>query len=369
MNYNSSFKIFKRIYSDLPADNLCSNSESEQKFELLSTKIIIKTCLFIFLTIFLIITNGGLVLADKTDNGLRYGYFTSPDNMKIRFGEAEPSDHNRNQAIMLLNGRAEFMEKYKEVVKELLARGFTVFSLDWRGQGLSGRELENKDKGYVRNYNDYLNDLNIFYKQIVLPAGLPVIILAHSMGGNIALRFLHSKHEAIKKTVLVSPMVDIVTSPIPHFISVIIADIACATGFSESYIPGGGNYKAGKIKFKNNDLTHDPERFMIQDKEIKKKPALAIGDVTWAWLKASFDSIKILENKKYVSEITTPVLIISAGKDSVVSISAQQKICRYMPHCNFISIPGAFHEIMHETDSVRKIFWDNFDEFTNRNQL
>ncbi len=343
---------------------MSSYSTSKRGSELFSNIIKRTICLF---TIFLmIIMNGGMALADQTGNGLKYGYFESADNFKIRFGKADPFHNNRNEAILLLNGRSEFMEKYKEVVEELTKRGFTVFSLDWRGQGLSHRELENREKGYVRNYNDYLSDLNIFYKKIIKPTKLPVIILAHSMGGHIALRFLHTKHPNIKKAVLVSPMVDIVTSPIPRFLSVIMADIACATGFSESYIPGGSNYKYGKIKFKGNNLTHDRKRFMIQEDEIKKNPDLAVGDVTWAWLKASFDSIKILENKKYASNITTPVLIISAGKDSVVSIIAQQKICRYMPHCTFVSIPGSFHEILHETDRIREIFWKQFDKFTTK---
>ena len=322
------------------------------------------TCFFI---IFIIILSGGPVLADEKADRMEYGYFSSYDNSRIRFGKAEPSDNNRHQAVLLLNGRSEFMEKYREVAGELIAKGFTVFSLDWRGQGLSCRELENRDKGYIKTYDNYLNDLEIFYKKIIEPAGLPVIILAHSMGGHIALRFLSSKHDAIKKAVLVSPMVDIVTKPVPRFLSEIIADIACATGFSESYIPGGSNYRLGKIKFKGNDLTHDRTRFAIQDEEIRKNPALGVGDVTWAWLKASFDSIKILENKKYALKITTPVMIISAGKDSVVSISAQQKMCRDMPFCTFVSIPGSFHEILHETDSIRKIFWDNFDKFIGRN--
>ncbi len=41
--------------------------------------------------------------------------------------------------VALVQGRAEFIEKYYEVVGELLERGFVVASFDWRGQGLSQR--------------------------------------------------------------------------------------------------------------------------------------------------------------------------------------------------------------------------------------
>ena len=43
--------------------------------------------------------------------------------------------------VVVLGGRAEFIEKYFEVIGELLARDFAVAALDWRGQGGSARRL------------------------------------------------------------------------------------------------------------------------------------------------------------------------------------------------------------------------------------
>ena len=40
---------------------------------------------------------------------------------------------------VLLNGQTEFIEKYFEVIDELRGRGFAVATMDWRGQGGSGR--------------------------------------------------------------------------------------------------------------------------------------------------------------------------------------------------------------------------------------
>src|ERR1043166_3543765 len=52
--------------------------------------------------------------------------------------------------ILLLTGRGEFIEKYAtEVVGELLGRGFCVYAVDWRGQGLSDRALADRSKGAV----------------------------------------------------------------------------------------------------------------------------------------------------------------------------------------------------------------------------
>ena len=50
-------------------------------------------------------------------------------------------------SVVLFGGRGEFIEKYAtEVVGELLARGFAVLSMDWRGQGLSSRMLADPAK-------------------------------------------------------------------------------------------------------------------------------------------------------------------------------------------------------------------------------
>ena len=54
-------------------------------------------------------------------------------------------------------GRAEFIEKYFEVVRDARARGFAVAMLDWRGQGLSERALPNARKGHVHDFSNTIS--------------------------------------------------------------------------------------------------------------------------------------------------------------------------------------------------------------------
>src|SRR5690606_30564207 len=95
--------------------------------------------------------------------------------------------------VLLLNGRTEFIEKYFETIDSLRARGLAVWTLDWRGQGRSDRLLDDAERGHVGRFEDFLDDLERFVTGSVLPgaAGAPLTLLAHSMGGNIGLRFLH----------------------------------------------------------------------------------------------------------------------------------------------------------------------------------
>ena len=71
--------------------------------------------------------------------------------------------------VVVLQGRAEFIEKYGETAGDLRARGFAVHALDWRGQGGSGRMLDDTRKGHVVSYKDYLSDLDLFLEESVLP--------------------------------------------------------------------------------------------------------------------------------------------------------------------------------------------------------
>src|SRR6201994_469562 len=86
------------------------------------------------------------------------GMLKTPDGVELRFARWAPPP-GRKGTVCLFQGRAEFIEKYFETVRDLRARGFAVATLDWRGQGLSERQLRNTRKGYVRDFAEYDLDL------------------------------------------------------------------------------------------------------------------------------------------------------------------------------------------------------------------
>jgi len=292
-----------------------------------------------------------------------YDFMITSDQKSIRYGIWYSLKEKQNGSILLLNGRREFMEKYSETIDELNQKGFNVYSLDWRGQGLSSRMLANRHKGFIDDYNVYLNDLNLFVTKIVKPESVrPLIIIAHSMGGHIALRFIHDHPDMADMAVLTSPMIDIFGSTLSRGFAKFITRIAMKTGFSHSYTIGSRDDM--DEKFKGNDLTSDFERFTDTKKAIKINPNLALGGATYGWLSATLKSTDILTQPGFSAKITTPILMVIAGNDKIVSIKAQKKICTMLPNCRFKEIPGARHEIFKETDAVRSIFWREFNRFT-----
>ncbi len=296
----------------------------------------------------------------------KYDYFFTPDNLSIRYVTCYPKEDQINGTILLLSGRAEFLEKYQETIDDLCKRKFLVFSMDWRGQGLSERLLQKRQNGYVKTYQDYLNDLHQFINQIVKPnAKPPYFILAHSMGAHVSLRFLYENPTLIKKAVLVSPMIDIQN---PFYLRKWIKTFTIfMKGLKMEGLSVVGNPRCldSDKHFLKNRLTTDRYRFSRQLKLLRKNPDLDSGGMTYGWLAATFRSIELLQRPEYAETIQTPTLMISAGLDQIVSLQAQKAFCEKMCHCTFKMMPDAKHEILMETDAIRNRFWQEFDEFIN----
>ncbi|MCK4767572.1 MAG: alpha/beta hydrolase [Desulfobacula sp.] len=292
-----------------------------------------------------------------------YHYFSPKKNLKIRYGVAPCCEGAAKGIFLLLHGRSEFIEKYKGIARQLQGKGFQVISPDWRGQGLSSRELENRHKGHINRFDDYVDDLEALYLKAIEPQRLPVYILAHSMGGHIALCFMSRHPLKIKKAVLTSPMIDIALPAMLYPVLKLVSKKLSKISFAKKYAIGSRDYSVEKAKFKGNNLCHDPEKYWILHDEIAKNPDLALGGVTWGWLNAALESVEMLKQDDIIGRITTPILMISAQKDSIVSSKAQEKLSGKLPNCSFFSIKGAFHELLFEETGINRQVWDAFNRF------
>src|SRR5262245_34859592 len=126
--------------------------------------------------------------ANPAPEGAVVSTLKTPDGVSLRAVHWPPPP-GRKGTVCLFQGRAEFLEKYFETVRELHARGFAVATMDWRGQGLSDRKLSDRRKGYIANFLQYDTDLSTFMKQVVLPdCPPPYFALAHSMGSAMLMR-------------------------------------------------------------------------------------------------------------------------------------------------------------------------------------
>lgn len=264
--------------------------------------------------------------------------------------------------VVLVNGRSEFIEKYSEVVGELLARGYCVFTFDWRGQGLSQRPLADPLKGHVRDFAEFDQDLHLIMEQIVLPrAPEPLIGLAHSMGGNIFLRYLHDNPGAFEKAVLTAPMLAINTGPFPYWVAQRLAQAQTAFGNAENYVFTGGP-DTWNAPFEGNTVTSDHARYARNMALVEAHPQLRLASPTFQWLQSAFRSMALAHTEEFAHQIETPVLLISAALDKIVKPGADMTLISRMKRGSF-ALVKAEHEIMMERDDIRALFWGFFDAF------
>ena len=293
-----------------------------------------------------------------------FEYITATQGVNLRWGLWKTSTKSHCGTMLLLSGRGEYLEKYKETVADLNQRGYDVYAFDWRGQGLSSRMLSNRHKGYVQSYDDYLADLDYFVQRVVAPrAKAPLYLLAHSMGAHIGLRYLHDHYTLFQGAVLTAPLIDIAMSPKLKTALRIYVCAAIKLGLAKRYVPGANDGNPHRQAFESNKLTSDRMRFERMIHQLNAKPDLVLGGVTHQWLQATFCSIDHMCAKGFIESIKLPVLIVAAGNDSVVSLNAQQTLSKRLPQSRLVILEKAKHEIFVEADEFRNQFWQAFDEF------
>ena len=95
-------------------------------------------------------------LADGPPGG-RAVWLRTADEVRIRAGLWRGGDKG---TVFLLPGRTEYIEKYGRAAGDLVARGWSVLTVDWRGQGLADRALADPMAGHVHDFAQYQRDLD-----------------------------------------------------------------------------------------------------------------------------------------------------------------------------------------------------------------
>ncbi|MGH6812835.1 MAG: alpha/beta fold hydrolase [Methylocella sp.] len=264
--------------------------------------------------------------------------------------------------IAILPGRAEFIEKYFEVIGELLSRNFDVAILDWRGQGLSGRLVKDPRKGHIGDFRVYERDLDALVEQILEPfCRPPWFALGHSMGGAIALAKARG-HSPFARMVLTAPMIGIHGLRFQRALR-IFARAFVMLGQGRRFMPGGGPKPYMSASFEGNVLTSDSSRHARAAAIIESAPELAIGDPTIGWINAAFRFMRRFEDMEYPRRILTPVLILAAGSDRVADTAATEYCASRLKAGKCLTLAHARHEILMERDPFRELFWAAFDAF------
>lgn len=282
----------------------------------------------------------------------------------LRLLDVRPGRGPCRGTVIILPGRGEFIEKYDETVADLLGRRFAVAVVEWRGQGLSHREGHHLVRGYIADFDHYLQDLERALDHLhEQECERPWIMLAHSMGGNLGLRLLHDRPELFRAAVMTAPMFDIDLRRVPFGVARGLGALAVGLGGALWYAPGQRDFHPERCRFEGNPLTSDPARFARFRQAQIDQPELRLGGVTFGWLHAALRSIALTKRRGYLEAIRTPLLVCQAGRERVVSNQAQATFVRRLPAGRLLRFEQARHEILIETDAIRDAFLEAFDRF------
>jgi len=305
-----------------------------------------------------------VVPSNPVPEGARVAYFETEDKVRLRYGIWPKSAGTAKGTICLVNGRTEFIEKYFETIADFQSRGFQVATFDWRGQGGSARLTNKPTLGYVERFEDYWIDLYSFHAKILLPdCAPPYYLVGHSMGSLVALLAIARDRLMFDRAFLSAPMLSINGLPLGLGAMATLFETACFFGFGKIAFGRKEDQAPTSESFAGNPLTSDLKRYMRSVETIFQCPELEISSPSLRWLAAAMRAMARAGADNFADRIKTPVLMLGAARDEVVSTAAIEHLGLSMRTGRHSVIAHARHELFMENDTIRGQVFAAFDAF------
>jgi lysophospholipase len=311
-----------------------------------------------------IIQPGGRPLPPGLETRAKTYYVPVKGGLRLRVLLGHPTVKSPRGTIVFSPGRTEFIEKYWETVASLTERGFCVFIVDPRGQGLSDRILPDKLKSYIDNFQTYADDLAEAAKQFDPYLPRPHIAMGHSMGGTIVLQAIISGVLAPSAVICSAPMLGLFDLETP-LMRWTISGLS-KLGLREKNLPFQSQRNGMPVSFAANKLTTDRERYKIWSSYFQSTPRLRVGQPTFGWISAALSAMAYVNRN--AENLRVPGLIVAAGADPIVDPKSVEDFARNA-NVNFDVIPGALHELFLEKDAYRDQFFARIDQFLEEQAL
>ncbi len=263
--------------------------------------------------------------------------------------------------VVIVHGLSEFTEKFYEMSWYFNGQGYDVVVYDQRGHGRSSRLTEPNSVLHVDRFDDYATDLDSIIRTVALPIsnGKPLYLLGHSMGGAVVMFYLAAHPDTpVQKAVLSAPLI------LPHlkhmplwlarmgtkyeFKKVGRGDVA--SDFSHPFNPNA--------KFENSpDISR--ARFDHNMKRRCSHPRYQTVMKSIGWNREALYIYRRLLAPSFANSIRTPMLLLSAGADTMVknkphhTFAAKCDCCRLQTienakHCMFTGNTAVYEEFLRQ---------------------
>ncbi len=240
-------------------------------------------------------------------------------------------DDDPKAIVLLWHGLGEHSGRYQHVAEALTDAGYGVYAVDHRGHGRSDGK-----RTFVRSYNEFMDDLVLArnFAQEQHPR-LPLFVLGHSMGGNLALSHVLDHQEGLAGVVLSGALVkpgDDVT-PTELKLLELVAKVAPS------------------VRPKALDATsisRDPA--VVEDNV--QDPLVYSGKISAGMAAALMQSTRRFPDR--FVELRLPVLVLHGTEDRLVSIEGSRELEAGAVNADVTAhyYDGLYHEVFNEPEQA-----------------
>ena len=271
-------------------------------------------------------------------------------------------------SMLFLPGRGDHYEKYLETLAYFAAQGWRVTSIDWRGQGASGRLLKEPQVGHIDDFSTWIADLKLFWSLWKAETPGPHVMLAHSMGGHLAMRALVEKAIDPVAVAMSAPMLGIQTAGLPLWLNHAVAKLMGLIGRANVAAWKVSEKPLSPMDLRGRILTADKDRYEDELAWWVLRPEVKLGPPSWHWVERAIASIRMLDEPGRLEAVTTPILLLATTADQLVSTPRIIKDSKRLPNAETMIFGNeAAHELLREADAVRDKCLDRIDMFLDDN--
>ena len=271
-------------------------------------------------------------------------------------------------SMLFLPGRGDHYEKYLETLAHFAAQGWRVTSIDWRGQGGSGRFLPEPQVGHIDDFSTWISDLRFFWTKWKAETPGPHVVLAHSMGGHLAMRALAEKAIDPVAVAMSAPMLGIQTGGLPLSVNHAFAKLMTKIGRADTAAWKVSEKPLSPMNLRAKILTADKDRYEDELAWWGLRPEVKLGPPSWHWVERAIHSIRMLDEPGRLEAIKTPILLLATTADQLVSTPRIVKDGKRLPNAEILVFgKEAAHELLREADAVRDQCLDRITAFLDQN--
>lgn len=270
-------------------------------------------------------------------------------------------------SILFLPGRGDFYEKYLETLDSWHRAGWRVTALDLRGQAGSGRLGNDSYTGHIDDFATWVADIAAFWAEWRAATPGPHVAVGHSMGGHLVLRAMAEGKIDPDAAVLSAPMLGFAGPPLPTALLHQVAKLMARLG-NRKRQAWKWSEKPGELPEDRAELlTHDLDRYADELWWREHRPEVAMGPGSWGWVERAYASTRWLAQPEVLSAVKTPVLLLCADHDRLVSAKATRAAAAHLIRGQLVRYGGeARHEVLREADAVRDKVLATIDDFLDR---